>query len=71
MKQNIIMIIVLVILFLFGLVIYDFSDELDKSISDLDWYKVEGSRVSVLNFENQKFSYFNKEDGKQLEPFSS
>ncbi len=71
MKQNIIMIIVLVILFLFGLLIYDFSDELDKNISNQNWYKIENNKVSIINFKNQNFSFYTKEDKKVIKPFES
>lgn len=57
MKQNIIMIILLVALFIFGLLIYDFSDELDPSITDHDWYSIE-DEMTVISFKDRKFSYF-------------
>ncbi|MDD4406705.1 MAG: hypothetical protein PHF30_01540 [Bacilli bacterium] len=69
MKQNIIMIIILVILFLFGLLIYDFSDELDKSVSDHNWYRIENNELTVISFKNQVFSYYYVETKKPVSLF--
>ncbi|MDD4706232.1 MAG: hypothetical protein PHS24_03370 [Bacilli bacterium] len=66
MKQNIIMIIILLILFLFGLLIYDFSDELDKSVSDHNWYRVENNELTVISFKDRVFSYYYVETKKPV-----
>ena len=46
MKQNIILIIILIGLFIFGLLIYDFSDELDKTLYNNSWYIYENDTCS-------------------------
>lgn len=69
MKQNFIMIIILVILFLFGLIIYDFSDELDKTISDYKWYKIEDKEMTVISFKDQIFSYYYFDTEKPVSTF--
>lgn len=61
MKQNIIMIIILIALFLFGLVIYDFSDELDTSLTSHKWHLIDNEKMTVINFNKQKFSYYYKD----------
>ena len=56
MKQNIIMIIILVALFFFGLLIYDFSDNLDNSVINHEWYALDNEQMTVLSFEDNKFA---------------
>lgn len=69
MKQNIIMIIILVMLFFFGLLIYDFSDELDVVLSDNNWYKLEEKELTVLSFKDREFSYYYKSTEKPFGAF--
>ncbi len=69
MKQNIIMIIILVILFLFGLLIYDFSDELDKTVSDYNWYRIENNKLTAISFKDQVFSYYYVENKNPVSLF--
>lgn len=57
MKQNIIMAAILVVLFVFGLLIYDFSDAVDSKITNNDWYLVKDNEINVLNFKDGIFSY--------------
>lgn len=71
MKQNIIMIIILIILFFFGLIIYDFSDELDKTISDYKWYKIENKEMTVISFKDRVFSYYYMETEKPVGLFEA
>ena len=66
MKQNIIMIIILVALFFFGLLIYDFSDELDKSVTAHDWYALENDEMTVISFKDYKFSYYYSATGEKV-----
>lgn len=66
MKQNIIMIIILVALFFFGLLIYDFSDELDNSVTSHDWYLLENGEMTALSLKDQQFSYFYVSTGKKV-----
>ena len=57
MKQNIIMVIILIALFFFGLLIYDFSDELEATITKNDWYRVEEKQMLIMSFRDNRFSY--------------
>ncbi|MFA6777238.1 MAG: hypothetical protein WCR80_02135, partial [Bacilli bacterium] len=66
MKQNIIMITLLIALFIFGLLIYDFSDELDSSITEHDWYSVYEDEMTIISFKDQKFSYFYASTGEAV-----
>lgn len=69
MKQNIIMIGILIALFVFGLLIYDFSDELDKKITNHKWYLYENNTVDVMSFTNNEFSYYNLDSKKTLNDY--
>lgn len=71
MKQTIIMIGILVALFLFGLLIYDFSDELESSTVFHDWYALDDSRMTVLSFKDNKFSYYIKENNEKINEYQS
>jgi len=71
MKQNIIMIAILIALFLFGLLIYDFSDQLDTDIADSNWYTVRDDRMTVLSFSDNIFHFYDKENQEQLHDFRS
>lgn len=66
MKQNIIMIIILISLFFFGLLIYDFSDELDTSVSEHKWYRIEENKPTVIDLSNREFSYYYQETGEPV-----
>ncbi|MDD2505053.1 MAG: hypothetical protein PHF21_02135 [Bacilli bacterium] len=66
MKQNIIMVIILVALFFFGLLIYDFSDELDSAVTSHDWYLLDDDEMVIISFKNQKFSYYYQSTGESL-----
>lgn len=57
MKKNIILLVILVILFIFGLLIYDFSDKLDDNIVNNSWYAVEGEDVYQISFKDNNFEY--------------
>jgi len=70
MKQNIIMIAILVALFFFGLLIYDFSDELDKSISSRSWYAVMEGELARVSFSNHNFVFVNPETDERIPHFS-
>jgi transcriptional regulator with XRE-family HTH domain len=65
------MIAILVVLFIFGLLIYDFSDELGKEIANYDWYKVQESGMTVLSFRDHKFSYIYEETGRSFGPYAN
>lgn len=71
MKQNIIMLVILLILFLFGLLIYDFSDAIDKNISDYKWYRISYNKLTAISFKDQNFSYYYVETKKPVSLFES
>jgi hypothetical protein len=71
MKQNIIMVIILIALFIFGLLIYDFSDELDSKITSHNWYIYENKEMDVMSFKNNEFSYTNADTKKSVVAFES
>ncbi len=62
MKKNITLIFILLFFFIFGLFIYDFSDDLDKEISNNTWYKIEGENLTKVTFEKDKINYLNEDD---------
>ena len=66
MKQNMIMIVILVALFFFGILIYDFSDELDQDIVSHDWFRVEKTQMTVITFKDGRFSYYYEETNKPV-----
>ncbi len=68
-KQNVVMAIILIFLFVFGLLIYDFSDKLDDNISNNNWYRLENNKMTVVNFKNEKFSYLYDENKEEVEEF--
>ena len=57
MKKNVVLISILIVLFTFGLFIYDFSDELDKIIINNDWFYIENGDVYKVSFKDNKFTY--------------
>jgi hypothetical protein len=57
MKKNIILISLLIILFVFGLLIYDFSDNLDKEIINKDWFLVDNNDLYEISFKDNNFVY--------------
>lgn len=71
MKQNIILIILLVALFLFGLVIYDFSDQLIDDLTKHDWYTYENNKLEVMSFKKNKFSFYNNETKKAARNYAN
>lgn len=67
MKKNIIVVILLMGLFVFGLLIYNFSDEVDKILSNNEWYLVENGNANVMSFRNNKFYYKDFNNGKSID----
>lgn len=57
MKKNIILISLLILLFVFGLLIYDFSDNLDKEITNKNWFLVEDNDLYEMSFKDNNFVY--------------
>lgn len=71
MKQNIILIVILIGLFVFGLLIYDFSDALDNVLYDSSWYIYEDGKLNKMDFKDNEFSYVNVDSGKVLDNYKS
>jgi hypothetical protein len=61
MKKNIFLTIILIILFTFGIFIYDFSDEMDILITNHSWYLTENNNTYELSFNNNKLTYLDEE----------
>lgn len=57
MKKNIILISLLILLFVFGLLIYDFSDNLDKEIVNKDWFLADNNDLYEISFKDNNFVY--------------
>lgn len=70
MKNKIFLIIILIVLFVFGILLYDFSDELDVMLTGHKWYLDENGSISILTLKNNKFSYV-REDGNKIEDYAT
>lgn len=57
MKKNVVMIVLLIILFTFGIFMYDFSDALSNEIVDNEWYYIENDDIYKISFKDNKFVY--------------
>lgn len=57
MKKNIILISLLILLFVFGLLIYDFSDNLNKEIINKNWFLVDHNDLYEISFKDNNFVY--------------
>lgn len=71
MKQNIIMVVILITLFFFGLLIYDFSDALDDEIVSHDWYLMQEEQMTIMSFKNNQFSYYYEATKKPVTLYDS
>src|SRR5574344_1762892 len=71
MKQNIIMVIILIALFFFGLLIYDFSDQLSSDVTKHDWYLYQNNDLTVMSFKKNKFVYYKVSSGKSIKGYES
>lgn len=71
MKRYIVMFTVLITLFFLGLLIYDFSDEIDKSVSNYTWYKIENEEMTELSFNNNKIKYVYSETKEVYDDYDS
>ena len=56
MKRKIFLFIILILLFIFGVLIYDFSDEMDKKLTDQKWYSINDNEIYELSLSNNKFT---------------
>jgi len=70
MKKKLFLIIVLILLFVFGVLIYDFSDEMDVLLTGHKWYLDNNDEIYVLSLKNNKFTYV-KEDGNKISEYQS
>lgn len=57
MKKNIILISLLILLFVFGLLIYDFSDNLNKEIINKNWFLADNNDLYEISFKDNNFVY--------------
>jgi hypothetical protein len=69
MKRNIFLCISLIILFVFGILMYDFSEELDSLLTGHKWYLDNNDEIYVLSLKNNKFTYI-KEDGNKISEYA-
>ena len=65
MKNMLFLFIVLIVLFVFGILIYDFSDEVDEVLLKNKWYLDSNNEIYVLSFKDNKFELVT-EDGKEV-----
>lgn len=65
MKKGFIFILILAVLFVGAILIYDFSDIPSEMLAGHDWYLIENNDVYVLNLENNKFSFKNKNNDEE------
>ena len=57
MKRNLILMGILGLLFMGGVFIYDFSDEMDEKLTSHKWYIVENNKTYVMSFKDNYFAY--------------
>ena len=69
MKKGFIFILILAVLFVGAILIYDFSDIPSEMLAGHDWYLIENNDVYVLNLENNKFSFKNKNNDDKVIKF--
>ena len=70
MKRNIFLMITLIILFVFGVLIYDFSDEMDAPLANNTWYTLNNNEINILSFKDNRFTYEN-EKGEALKDYKT
>lgn len=70
MKKNFILLTFLASLFIVGLMIYDFSDEIDKDITNKTWYGINDNKITTLNLANNKINYL-YESNESVEGFNN
>lgn len=57
MKKILIVLGILVFFFIGGILIYDFSDEMDYKLTSHSWYTLNEGNINILSFNNNVFSY--------------
>ena len=70
MRNKLFLIIILVVLFVFGVLIYDFSDEMDDTILNNNWYINEDGRLYILSLSKNKFNYLD-DNNQKIEEYST
>ena len=70
MKNKLFLFIILIVLFVFGILIYDFSDEIDSKLTSGKWYIDNNNQINILSLKGNKFKYTN-EDGKEISEYSN
>lgn len=68
MKQNVILMGILGVLFMGGVFIYDFSDTMDEKLTNHKWYIVENNKTYAMSFNDNYFAYTD-EDGKVVDKY--
>lgn len=68
MKNKLFLFIVLLVLFVFGILIYDFSDKMDSVLTDNKWYFNDNNDIYILSLKNNKFNLTN-EEGEKVKEF--
>ena len=61
MKKKLFLSLVLIILFVFGILIYDFSDEMDTLLTSHKWYINENNQINELEFKDRILAYTSSE----------
>ncbi len=70
MKNKIFLFIVFMVLFVFGILIYDFSDEMDKVLTGNTWYLYDNNNMYLLNLKNNRFN-FTIENGEKVKEYEN
>ena len=70
MKKKLFLLIVLIVLFVFGVLIYDFSDEVDEVLLKNKWYFDSNNEIYILSFKDNKLEFVT-EDGKKYEDYNN
>ena len=60
MKKKLFIAGILIVLFIFGILIYDFSDDIDPLLLDNTWYINNNKEIYTLSLKNNKFSLVNE-----------
>ena len=68
MKKKIFLSLVMIVLFVFGILIYDFSDEMGEELVGHSWYMTNNNEVYVLSLKNNIFD-LKDEEGKKAEMY--
>lgn len=64
MKKRVFITIIMVILFVFGILIYDFSDEMSEELVSHNWYMTNNGEIYVLSLKHNIFKLTNEDSQK-------